>query len=64
MNEELIMKIAAVGLLITLMNLVLKHSGRDDQAFLLGLAGLLMVLIWIVPYIIDLFSMMKQLFEI
>ena len=41
---------------------VLKHSGRDEQAFLTSLAGLVMVLFWMIPYIYDLFETMKQLF--
>lgn len=64
MNEGLILKIAAVGILITLLNQILKHSGRDDQAFLLSLAGIVMVLIWIIPYIVEVFTLVQGLFEI
>lgn len=64
MSENLIQKIAAVGILITILNQVLKHSGREEQAFLLSLAGLILVLTWIVPYILDLFLLIKELFEI
>ncbi|HOO79724.1 MAG TPA: stage III sporulation protein AC [Lachnospiraceae bacterium] len=64
MSENLILKIAAVGILITILNQVLKHSGREEQAFLLSLAGLILVLTWIVPYILDLFLLIKELFEI
>ena len=55
MEINLIFKIAAVG--------ILKHSGRDDQAFLTGLAGLLLVLYWILPYILELFTTMQKLFD-
>ena len=64
MEVNLIFKIAAVGILITILGQVLKHSGREEQAFLTSLAGLLLVLFWIVPYIYDLFESMKQLFEL
>ncbi|MDE6406241.1 MAG: stage III sporulation protein AC [Lachnospiraceae bacterium] len=64
MGVSLIFKIAAVGILVTILNQVLKHSGREDHAFLISLAGLILVLTWIVPYIYDLFVMMQQLFEL
>ena len=54
MGVNLIFKIAAVGILVSVMCQVLKHSGREDQAFLTSLAGLILVLFWIVPYIYDL----------
>ncbi|MCI8323565.1 MAG: stage III sporulation protein AC [Lachnospiraceae bacterium] len=64
MSVSLIFKIAAVGILVTILNQVLKHSGREDHAFLISLAGLILVLTWIVPYIYDLFVMMQELFEL
>ena len=42
----------------------MKHSGREDQAFLTSLAGLILVLFWIVPYIYDLFETIKNLFSL
>ena len=62
MSVNLIFKIAAVGILVSVLSQVLKHSGRDEQAFLTSLAGLVMVLFWMIPYIYDLFETMKQLF--
>ena len=62
MTINLIFKIAAVGILVSILSQVLKHSGRDEQAFLTSLAGLVMVLFWMIPYIYDLFETMKQLF--
>lgn len=59
---NLIFKIAAVGILITILGQVLKHSGREEHAFLISLAGLILVLSWIVPYIYELFEMIQQLF--
>ena len=64
MGVNLIFKIAAVGILVTVMCQVLKHSGREDQAFLTSLAGLILVLFWIVPYIYDLFETIKNLFSL
>ena len=62
MEVSIIFKIAAVGILVSVLTQVLKHSGREEQAFLVSLAGLLMVLFWIVPYIYELFESIQQLF--
>ena len=64
MSVNLIFKIAAVGILVSVLSQVLKHSGREEQAFLTSLAGLLLVLFWIVPYIYDLFESIKSLFTL
>ena len=64
MTINLIFKIAAVGILVSILCQVLTHSGREEQAFLTSLAGLLLVLYWIVPYISDLFEAMKKMFEL
>ena len=62
MNINLIFKIAAVGILVSILSQALKHSGRDEQAFLTSLAGLILVLSWVLPYIYDLFQSIRQLF--
>lgn len=64
MSVSLIFKIAAVGILVTILNQILKHSGREEQAFLISLAGLILVLTWIVPYIYDLFQTVQALFTL
>lgn len=64
MEVSLIFKIAAVGILITILGQVLKHSGREEHAFLISLAGLVLVLSWIVPYIYQLFKMIQDLFAL
>ena len=64
MSVNLIFKIAAIGIIVTVLTQILKHSGREEQAFLTSLAGLLLVLFWIVPYIYELFSTMKDLFSL
>ena len=63
MEIGIIFKIAAVGILVSILSQVLKHSSREEQAFLTSLAGLLLVLSWIIPYIINLFDYMKKLFD-
>ena len=55
MSINLIFKIAAVGILVSILSQVLKHSGREEQAFLTSLAGLILVLSWVLPAIYDLF---------
>lgn len=63
MTIQLIFKIGAVGIIVSLLNQILKHSGRDDQAYLVSLAGLLIVLSWIVPYVYQLFVDINKLFD-
>ena len=60
----LIFKIAAVGILVTILSQILKHSGREEHAFLLSLAGLILVLTWVIPYIYDLFTTIQNLFQL
>lgn len=62
MEVSIIFKIAAVGILVSVLTQVLKHSGREEQAFLTSLAGLLIVLFWILPYIYELFEGIQKLF--
>lgn len=64
MEITIIFKIAAVGIIVTILGQVLKASGRDEQAFLLSLVGLVIVLFWVVPYISELFQAMETLFLI
>ena len=64
MEVTIIFKIAAGGILGSILSQVLKHSGRDEQAFMVSLAGLLIVLFWIVPYIYELFQSIQKLFVI
>jgi stage III sporulation protein AC len=62
MNVDLIFKIAAVGILVTVITMLLNSSDRKDQALLVSIAGLVVVLIIIVQQISQLFSMIKDLF--
>ena len=62
MEVSIIFKIGAVGILVSVLSQILKHSGREEQAFLVSLSGLLIVLFWIVPYIYELLENIQQLF--
>ena len=62
MDIDLIFRIAAVGILVTVINILLQRSGREDQAMMTSLAALVIVLMVVVQKISDLFSMIKNLF--
>ena len=64
MEVSIIFKIAAVGIVVSILNQILKPNGREDQAALTALAGLLIVIYSILPYILELFTTMKKLFEL
>ena len=63
MEVNFIFKIAAIGIIIAVLNTLLLRSGREDQAMLTTLAGVVVVLMMIIPYIRDLFSTVKDLFD-
>ena len=62
MNVDLIFKIAAIGILVSVLNQVLTRSGRDEQATMTTLAGLVVVLMMVGQEISDLFTLVKDLF--
>lgn len=62
MEIDLIFKIAAVGIIVSILNQVLSRSGRDEQATMTTLAGLVVVLMILVEKIADLFDLVKTLF--
>ena len=64
MDVDLIFKIAAVGILVAVLNLVLARSGREEQAMMTTLAGLVGVLMMLVRQISDLFDLIKSLFPL
>ena len=64
MNVDLIFKIAAIGILVAVLNQVLSRAGRDEQAMMTTLAGLVVVLMMVVREIAGLFDMVKTLFEL
>ena len=63
MNIDLIFKIAAVGIIVSILNQVLVRSGREEQATMTSLAGLVVVLMIVVQRISDLFELVKSLFH-
>ena len=62
MDVDLIFKIAAIGILVSVLNQVLTRSGRDEQATMTTLAGLVVVLMMVVQQISSLFTLVKDLF--
>lgn len=62
MEVDLIFKIAAIGILVAVLNQVLSRAGRDEQAMMTTLAGLVVVMMMLVREISDLFQLIKTLF--
>lgn len=62
MEVDLIFRIAAIGILVAVLNQVLSRAGRDEQAMMTTLAGLVVVLMMMVQEISDLFDLIKTLF--
>ena len=63
MEIDLIFKIAAVGIIVSILNQVLVRSGREEQATMTSLAGLVVVLMMLTQKIADLFELVKRLFQ-
>lgn len=64
MDIEFIFKIAAIGIIVAVLNMVSIRSGREEQAMLTTLAGVIVVLMMIIPQISNLFSTVKSLFDL
>ena len=64
MEVDLIFKIAAIGILVAVLNQLLVRSGREEQAMMTTLAGLVVVLMMVVEQISDLFDLVKTLFQL
>ena len=63
MEIDLIFKIAAIGIIVSILNQVLSRSGREEQATMTSLAGLVVVLMMLAQKIADLFDLVKTLFQ-
>ncbi len=63
MEIDLIFKIAAIGIIVSILNQVLSRSGREEQATMTTLAGLVVVLMILAQKIADLFELVKKLFQ-
>ncbi len=62
MDVDLIFRIAAIGIVVAVLNIVLSRAGRDEQAMMTTLAALVVVLMMVVREIADLFALVKTLF--
>lgn len=63
MDIDLIFKIAAIGIIVSILNQVLSRSGREEQATMTTLAGLVVVLMMLAQKISELFDLVKTLFQ-
>lgn len=64
MGIELVFKIAAVGIIVAILNQLLSKSGKDEYSVLTTLAGLIAVILMLLPELRELFSAVRELFEI
>lgn len=64
MDVDIIFRIAAVGILVAVLNQILVRAGRDEQAMMTTLAGLVVVLFWVIQYISTLFDTIQVLFQL
>lgn len=64
MEINIVFRIAAVGILVAVLHQVLMRAGREEQAMLTTLAGLVVVLFWVIQYISQLFDTMQTLFQL
>ena len=64
MEINIVFQIAAVGILVAVLNQVLVMAGREEQAMMTTLAGLVVVLFWVIQYISTLFDTVQTLFQI
>lgn len=62
MNVDLILKIAGIGIIVAVINLLLAKSGRDEQALMTTLAGIVVVLLILIPQMGSLFDTIKDMF--
>ena len=63
MDVDLVFKIAAIGILFAVLNILLSRAGRDEQALMTTIAGLVVVLVLVIQKISELFALIKQLFS-
>jgi len=64
MDIQVVFQIAAVGILVAVLDQVLKRAGREEQAMMTTLAGLIVVLFWIIQYISQLFNTVQSVFKL
>lgn len=64
MDVDLVFKIAAIGILVAVLNILLSRAGRDEQALMTTIAGLVVVLVLVIQKISELFDLIKSLFSL
>jgi len=64
MDINVVFQIAAVGILVAVLNQVLNRAGREEQATMTTLAGLLVVLFWVIHYVSQLFTEVQTIFNL
>lgn len=64
MDVDLVFKIAAIGILVAVLNILLSRAGRDEQALMTTIAGLVVVLVLVIQKISELFDLIKRLFSL
>ena len=64
MAVDLVFKIAAIGILVAVLNILLSRAGRDEQALMTTIAGLVVVLVLVIQKISELFDLIKSLFSL
>lgn len=64
MDVDLVFKIAAIGILVAVLNILLSRAGRDEQALMTTIAGLVAVLVLVIQKISELFDLIKSLFSL
>ena len=64
MDDDLVFKIAAIGILVAVLNILLSRAGRDEQALMTTIAGLVVVLVLVIQKISELFDLIKSLFSL
>ena len=64
MEVDILFKIASVGIIVAILNQVLSRSGRDEYTMITTLAGLIIVLMMLIPNLIDLFTYVKSVFDL
>ena len=64
MDVVLVFKIAAIGILVAVLNILLSRAGRDEQALMTTIAGLVVVLVLVIQKISELFDLIKSLFSL
>lgn len=64
MDVDLVFKIAGIGILVAVLNILLSRAGRDEQALMTTIAGLVVVLVLVIQKISELFDLIKSLFSL